>query len=64
MSNVVATNAVLNVTSSGPSSTPFSTQETQNSILPSSSSPSNEPNQLELQLSNDDTINLEDINEP
>ena len=64
--NVVATNAVLNVTSSTSSPAPFSTQETLNPILPSFSSPSNEPNQLELelQLSNDDTINLEDTNEP
>ncbi|XP_057538702.1 uncharacterized protein LOC130816111 [Amaranthus tricolor] len=62
--NVIETNAVLNVTSSASSSTPFSTQETQNPIMPSSSSPSNEPNQLELEVSNDDTINLEDTNEP
>lgn len=43
---------------------PFSTQETQNSIFPSFVSPSNEPNQLQIQASNDDTFNLEDINEP
>ena len=51
--NVVETNAFLNVTSSAPSPTPFPTQETQNLIMPSSSSPSN-----------DDTFNLEDTNEP
>ncbi|XP_057536703.1 uncharacterized protein LOC130814600 [Amaranthus tricolor] len=62
--NVVETNAFLNVTSSAPSHTPSATQETQNPIMPSSSSPFNEPNQLQIQVSNDDTFNLEDTNEP
>ena len=51
--NVVETNAFLNVTSSAPSPLPFPTQETQNPIMPYSSSPFN-----------DDTFNLEDTNEP
>ena len=61
--NVVETNAFMNITSSTPSHTPFPTQETQNPFMPSSSCPSNEPNQLQFQVSNDDTFNLEDTNE-
>ena len=60
--NVVETNAVLNVTSSAPSPAPFSTQETQNPFLLLFSSPSSEPNQLQLQVSIDVTVNLEDTN--